>query len=184
MQKKEEKIIMYDSPEAASVKTGLSGWVSANGHYCGKDEHLARWDGCTHRQCECGHIYEKTWVCCEKCRQKKSNERYLALPHTPFEQVECCMLWDDDKFFFSHEDVEEYLEENNLQPEDIRLQVCEAKTGLSRVDEEQWREELPEDHELPPEIQEAIKALNEAISKHSPTVWWGIEKRTTFVKSE
>src|SRR5579872_5803301 len=112
MSREEKPIVMYDSPEAATFRTGLSGWVSSDGHYYGKDEHLARWAGSTHKKCECGNIHEKTWTCCEECRGKNDRKRYLALPEVPFEQVECCKLWNDDTFFFSHEDVEEYLEDN------------------------------------------------------------------------
>lgn len=49
-QQKEKKIIPYDSPEAASFKT-VTGWVSSDGIFCGNDEHVARYRGCTHIKC-------------------------------------------------------------------------------------------------------------------------------------
>lgn len=180
MENKEEKIVMYESDEAATFVTNISGWVSSNGHFYGKDERAARYDGSTHHKCECGEIAERMYTCCKRCREKNDHARYMALPEVPFEEVECCMLWEDDKFFFDPGDVAEYLENNDLQPEDIQLQVCEAKDKLSHVHEEQWQDELPEEGELPEEIRTALKALNEAIDNHSPTIWWGIKKRTTY----
>lgn len=79
MVKKEEKIILYDSPEAAQLKD-LKLWVSAGGRAYG-DEHSARWDGCTHKKCECGReLVEKSWAVCEKCRSEKDLKRFLELP--------------------------------------------------------------------------------------------------------
>ena len=44
-----KKIILPESPEAASIQT-VTGWVSSNGRYWGNDEHMARYDGSTHRK--------------------------------------------------------------------------------------------------------------------------------------
>lgn len=179
---KKEAVILYDSPEAASIKTGLSGWVSSNGRYWGKDEHMARWDGCTHRKCQdCGAVHEKNWAYCPECYKKKRHEQFLSLPEVPFDKVECCKIWDDDTFFFSpEEDISEYCLNNDIDPADLCLEVCEAKIELSKVGEDYWADELPEDHDLPPKIEEALNALNKAIKEHSPTVWWGCNKRTTY----
>lgn len=180
--KKEEKIIMYDSPEAAEMRTGISGWVSSTGRFWGQDEHMARWEGSTHKKCEeCGTVHEKMWAYCPECYKKKRREQFFKLPEVPFDQVECCMIWDDDTFFFSpQDDIPEYCADHDIDPADLMMEVCEAKTELSKVGEDYWQDELPEDHDLPPEIQTALNTLNEVIKKHSPTVWWGCKKRTTY----
>jgi len=49
--KEPEKIVPYDSAEAASIQT-VTGWVSRSGRFWGNDEHMARYDGCTHRKCD------------------------------------------------------------------------------------------------------------------------------------
>jgi hypothetical protein len=46
-----EKIVMMDSDEAASIQT-VTGWVDRHGRFWGKDEHQARWCGATHRKCK------------------------------------------------------------------------------------------------------------------------------------
>lgn len=40
MPTKTEEIVMYNSPEAATYRTDIKGWVSRNGLYCGRDEDL------------------------------------------------------------------------------------------------------------------------------------------------
>lgn len=181
---KEEKIVMFESPEAATFVTNISGWVSSLGHFYGKDERMARYDGSTHHKCDCGGIAERSYTCCEKCRNRLDRDRYLALPEVPFDQVEVCMLYEDDQFFFNHEDVAEYLDNNGLTSEEIRLQVCEPQTTLSYINADHWQDELPEEGELTPEIEKALNDLNEAIKKHSPTIWWGVKKRTTFIDED
>jgi hypothetical protein len=47
----EEKVVMYESSEAASIQT-VTGWVGADGRFWGNDEHMARYCGATHRHCE------------------------------------------------------------------------------------------------------------------------------------
>ena len=42
--KEPEKIVTYDSAEAASIQT-VTGWVSRSGRFWGNDEHMARYDG-------------------------------------------------------------------------------------------------------------------------------------------
>ncbi|KGB00537.1 hypothetical protein DR73_495 [Enterobacteriaceae bacterium ATCC 29904] len=49
MSKQIEKVVMMDSPEAASIQT-LTGWVDRQGRYWGKDEHQARWCGAMQKQ--------------------------------------------------------------------------------------------------------------------------------------
>ena len=63
MIKETEKIVMYDSPEAATYRTDIKGWVSRDGHFYGDNgpsaEHGARWSGCTHMNCKCGTSMRK-----------------------------------------------------------------------------------------------------------------------------
>ena len=57
MKKVEEKIIMFDSPEAA-VKVNMDLWKSSDGRLAITEE-TARYNGCTHKSCECGGIMKK-----------------------------------------------------------------------------------------------------------------------------
>jgi hypothetical protein len=109
----EEKIIMYDSPEAAEQIT-LTGWISKgkDGQFWYKDEHMARWAGCTHKKCDCGNVMKKSYTMCETCRAKAARERYLKLPFKEWDRVEPVTESWGDKYFFNEEDLIEYMMEN------------------------------------------------------------------------
>jgi hypothetical protein len=85
---KEEKIILYDSPEAARlltpedlIKTPV--WFSrrVNGHQIiTTDEHIAIYAGCTHITCtETGEVFEKCYSHGPTVRARREHERYEAL---------------------------------------------------------------------------------------------------------
>ena len=74
------KIVMYDSDEAATYRHNIGGWVDRHGVFCGKDEDLARYRGCTHRPCsKCGKPVPKSYTVCDECRRKAEIEKYEAL---------------------------------------------------------------------------------------------------------
>jgi len=52
--KKEEKIILYDSDEAAT-KVQIWAWKDSKGRYH-LNENTARYSGSTHRKCDCGEL--------------------------------------------------------------------------------------------------------------------------------
>src|SRR5271157_1294654 len=123
MVNKEEKIILYDSPEAAQLKD-LKLWVSSKGRAY-NEEHLARWDGSTHKECECGRgLVEKTWVVCERCRAENDHKRYLALPLVEWDGEaplydDCCGKY----FFFGESEIADYCENHDISEDDLRLRI-------------------------------------------------------------
>jgi hypothetical protein len=160
-------MVLYDSPEAATFKTGLEGWVSRDGHLYGADEHLARWSGCTHEKCpNCGTVHEVRSYC-KPCRDKEMTEKFATFPVEKWDGDTPLCLFDSDKYFFG-EAVLDWLADH---PEDVL--ICKCKPGhLSQIDEDNWADDLPEDGELPTEVFAALEALNAAI-RIAPTVcWW------------
>lgn len=161
--KEEKEIIMYDSGEAASKKT-LTGWVSGGkggypSHYYGDDEHMARWAGCTHLKCECGNIMSKSYTKCEECRHKKSSDYYMSLPFKEWDFKEYVVEWDGDKYFFSLEELEDYMQENEI--EEIDLLFCEP-IEYSMIDSEDLvNGNAHEDWEPSAELEKRIKELND-----------------------
>lgn len=152
---------MYDSPEAAEQIT-LTGWVSGGDQiFWYKDEHMARWGGCTHLKCECGNIMEKNYTKCDTCRHKSAVERYNALPFREY-NGEPVVEWDGDKYFFNEEDIIEYCEENELTS--IKLLFCEENSWTT-IDTDYWCDIIPSDNdlELPKELQVALDNLNAVI---------------------
>lgn len=77
----EAKMVMFDSNEAATFKTGLEGWVSGDGIYFGKDERTARYSGCTHRICAtCANVIDKHRTYCRSCEESRRAEKWAKLP--------------------------------------------------------------------------------------------------------
>jgi len=74
-----EKVIPFDSPEAARLVT-VTGWVSSDGRFFGNlddAERIARYAGCTHQPCgECGVLCEKMYTRCPECRAKEESKRF------------------------------------------------------------------------------------------------------------
>ena len=90
--------ILYASEEAAK-QTTVTGWVSRHGKFYGENEHLARWDGCTHRICGCGNEMERAYTACQQCRSKKHREQYEAMPFKEWDGVAMLVLYGDDTYF-------------------------------------------------------------------------------------
>ena len=171
-----QKIVMFDSPEAATYRTDIKGWVSGDGLYFGNDERTARWSGCTHKTCECGKIYDKGRTRCNSCQAKIDMEKYYALPMVEWDGVTPVCTFDDDKYFFSDEEVLDYLADLDEETSEGRLVLCEPGK-LHTIDADNWCDDLSEDGELPPEVQVKLDELNEAI-KNAPTVtWWAGKTR-------
>lgn len=174
----EEKIIMYDSPEAAVYKTGLEGWVSSTGRFWGKDEHMARWEGCTHTTCPCGKIIKnRTYTICEDCRHKKASERYNSMPFREY-MGEPVVTWDGDTYFFEEDDLAFYCEENELT--EIDLLFCEP-IMWSDVKEDYWGDDMPENvDEIPEELQKALDNLNKVVKSLPPCSYEPGKIRTKY----
>lgn len=176
-----EKQIMYDSPEAARYLTNIKGWVDINNRYWGDSksaENSARYSSCTHMKCECGEIVKKGWVLCEKCREAKNIEKYNKLP---FEEYVGQPVYSDlaDKFFFDPDEVEEYCEENEINPEDLRLQVCKP-SYYREIEGDYWEEILPEDGELDSRLEKALEELNKVIRTLPPASYVPADIRTFY----
>lgn len=169
----DKKIIHYDSPEAAVFKTGIEGWVSSDGRFWGKDEHMARYTGCTHMPCDgCGAQIQRGYSRCEACRKKKATENWKALPFVAWDGKAPICTWDGDKYFFSEDELIEWLYENELSGSDVELVFCESQS-YSEIDYSYWGDEAHEDWEPPKELEEAVEKLNELLRKllpHSYTV--------------
>ena len=137
------KKIMYESDEAAVYESRtLTGWWSVEStsnrrsNFFGEEEHQARYDGSTHIMCkECGeNIHRKSWTCCEKCRARHNAERYEKLPKKAWDGQSLIVIYRDDKYFGSVEEVYDYCEEHEINPNDIMLCHCEG-IELPCVDE-------------------------------------------------
>ncbi len=76
-----------------------------------------------------------------------------------------------DEFFYSAREILEYLADNECTIEALELVICESQQ-LSYIDTGNWFDDLPEDGELPANVQEAVDALNKAIDEAGTVSWF------------
>lgn len=166
MNKPEEKIVPYDSPEAASIKTVI-GWVSRTGRFWGNDEHMARYDGCTHMPCgTCGELIEVRSYC-KPCSLNKEIKRWESMPKRDWDGDESLYSQKNDVWFWNLDELSEYCEEHQCTSQSLRLIIGEP-VYASQIDPmDHYASYLPEDGDLPNEIEEAFEKLNAAIKNCS-----------------
>lgn len=175
------EMILNTSPEAATYRTDIKGWVSRTGRFFGEDERAARYDGCTHVVCDCGASVERGRVRCQPCQEKLDQEDWLKLPLVEWDGAAPLCLFRDDEYFFSLDDVEVYCDNHDLQMSTLQLVVC-APTVTREVDSDYWCDDLPEDGELPPWLEDAVHTLNAVIREHrcDPLSWYQGKERVVL----
>lgn len=174
------EIILDDSPEAAHKET-REYWISRNGRAY-NDERAARYDGCTHRRCdECKEPTDKFRIKCPTCRAKQLKEMYLRMPFKEWDGKEPLCLHDSDEFFWGEEDIEFFCDTNDLKPEDLDLVICEPLMAREVDPMDIYGDCLPEEGDLPDELEEAFKELNEKIRAYkTPLSWHAGKFRTSY----
>ncbi len=173
-----EKIILEDSPEAATYQTGIEGWVDATGRFWGKDEHMARYNGSTHKQCECGNIFKKH-AYCEPCHQKRQDEKYAALERVEWDGESPVVTFDGDIYFFNGmEELLDYCDDHDCKIEDLKL--CHAHPiDYPTIDIDDFFQDIlswdtfDRDTEdiIPQNIQNKIAELNQLLENAPPVSW-------------
>ncbi|MGN6589324.1 MAG: hypothetical protein ACTHKE_03430 [Sphingomicrobium sp.] len=170
-----EKIIPYDQPDLVKRVT-VTGWVSTDGRFYGDNEDLARYASCTHVRCACGGLAEKPWTACDPCRVKNDIERYNRMPKREWDGS--TMLYSDaaDRYFQDYEEVVDHLrdradEDPPITVDDLRLTICEPNIAREIDGNDHFCDDLPEDGEIPAELEAAFEALNAVIRKLPPLSW-------------
>jgi hypothetical protein len=177
--------VMYASDEAAQ-KVTVTGWRSRAGRFYGDNEHLARWDGCTHQICDCGVEIERGWTKCHVCRQKNRLEKYEAMPFKEWDGETMLTLHDDDKYFRDEDELMDYCEMEEIPLEELHLVICEPQYA-HQICEDYYSDLLPEDMTLDDcysELAQAIEKVNELIRKKEKPISWSGGKFRTSIKSK
>lgn len=170
-----ENVIMYDSPEAATYRTDIKGWVTGDGRYYADNEHSARWAGSTHQKCECGKVFEKGRSRCRWCDLGLQTKKYYALPMVEWDGITPVCTFDGDKFFFDEDSLLDWMHDqqyyNDGEKPEIQLVLCTPQK-LHYIDTDNWCDDLPDNGELPDEIAQKVDELNEAIKRAPVVSWW------------
>ena len=176
MKATEQKIILYDSPEAAKPhRLEKDGWATPDGHWY-ENEDIARYHGCTHKRCECGGIMSKGYTKCEKCREKIESEAYLKLEFKEWDGKTPLAIYQSDEYFFDEDQLFDYCEENEITSSELQLVICRPNY-LRQLDYDLWCDDLGEEQELPEELASMITQINEYCETHSIN-WIPSEYRT------
>lgn len=167
---KPEKIILPESPEAAHKET-REVWVDRNGRSF-FDERTARWSGTTHLRCECGTVVKKNGSC-RICADKREAARYAAMPKKPWDgKTPLCM--DGDRWFYSIEDVWDYMEEYDVKIDGMPLIIGEPVYARP-IPDDWFANELPEEtdiEDIDPDLAKMIDDLNEYIRSKKVILSW------------
>lgn len=180
------EMILASSPEAASIQT-VTGWVARDGRFWGEDERMARYCGSTHRTCEAnpehGPVENRSY--CKSCYAEKQEAKWQAMPKVPLseELIPLC-VFDSDRYFFDLDDLRDWLEEHEINPEDVRLVQCEPVHAQPIDPNEHFADDLPEDGEVSDELREAFEALNAAIEKCDPLGWRAANKLGVLIPAD
>ena len=183
---KEPVCVMYDAPEAAHYKTDIKGWVSRNGYFFGDlphSEHQARYDGSTHKLCEkCGKLMgSKSY--CSPCQDLHNEAVWQKMPIVDWDGVCMICIHNDDQYFSDPDEFFEWCHDNDVEdPSSIRL-VATNPVRFREVDGSYWEDGLPEDGELPDEIQKALNVLNKTIREYKTVSCWHAANRRIILET-
>ena len=169
---KNEPVVLYDSQEAASIKT-VTGWGFRDGRFFGDNEDVARFSGSTHRKCKNNpdHPIYRVNSYCEVCWKERRNEKFAAMEHAEWDEVTPIVIFDSDTYFFDIDDLRDYCEEHGVTPSQLQLVLCKPNYPSEIDGEDHFCDDLPPDGELPDELKQAFEALNAVIRKSAPLSW-------------
>lgn len=172
--------------EAAEYRTNIEGWVcktcrrfygkeegaERTARFCCEKDHPCATKDCTGRAPRC-RIY------CSMCDSKRDLERYLKLEEVEWDGETPLVEDDDDRFFFSADDLREHLEQEDVKLEDMRLVICVVDEPRSFSMHDFLDGHLPEDMDIddPTKIEAVVDRW---IEKHVPKIWTSGKKRPSL----
>jgi len=161
-----EKIILSNSPDAATYKENLSGWVSRTGRFWGKDGHMAKWDGATHTKCRCGIIFPKNSYC-KTCAEKRRLEKFKAKPVMVWNGKDALYSDSEDRYYGEWEGVNN--EDRKVSFESMNFIICE-RTEWRELSDDFFEDSLCEDVGND-ELIDLIHDFNENLKEIQTNCW-------------
>lgn len=182
---KEELVIPYDSDEAAQIKT-VTGWVDRQGRFWGENEDQARYCGSTHQLCKGNpeHGLISKHYHCEVCSREREINRHMKLEVVDWNGEAFLYEITNDRYFSDPDDILDFCEENGVRPSELLLEVCTPNYAREIDGNDYFYDDLPEDGEIPNELQEAFEKLNEVIRKAPPLSYSPGGKQRVVLKDE
>lgn len=171
--RKEEKIILYDSPKAARlltpedlIKTPV--WVSNPAFWpqvITTNEHDARRAGCTHNTCpETGEIYPINWVHGPTVRARRERERYQQLPQVEVTSDTKFGFYDGEKVY--DDECELFDDLIEAEADDIGMVTVGVPVVFRKLTTEYWADDLLEGEDIDDrQVLDLIHQLNTELGK-------------------
>ncbi len=175
-----DKVILYDSDDAAVYRTDIKGWVSHDGLYFGENEDGARRHSLTHVECENCHElkvrdYSRFYDACARISLiNKWNDMLKRVwdGDTPVFVFVSPEQTDDDSFtipewFDSGDDLCDYVYDHGIDPSALML-VHSTPMSVPAITSDIFEGYTPDDWDdrmLPDSVTEAMDALNAAIGE-------------------
>jgi hypothetical protein len=192
--KQEVKILYADAAEQMLAKVYNDNgdvvkefpvWKGARDgrHY--SDEDSARRNNSTHKLCGCGKEMPNGYYKCDGCQREATRDRWLKMPHEEWDGVRpiCLIDADEQEYFFCEEDLLDYCENHECEPDGLMLVFCEAN-HLSEIDFEYWDDVFPPDCDpesiLSKELLSKLDELNKIIKDHRPVSYSPGKIRTSY----
>lgn len=181
MSKENKEKLHYD--DVVLERKTVTGIV-LDGRFYGDEEHIARWQKCTHISCEkCGKHTEKHYRICLDCREESAVEKWKNAEKRPVSKEDQCYYSDSlGEYFSGIEDIEEH--EHGVNPEELRLYHCERSSApeidLTGVYEDLIPDGLDIDDMITEEIADAAERLNRLMSEHPVNSFFPTKIAVTF----
>jgi hypothetical protein len=104
--------------------------------------------------------------------KQELHQRYMAMPKQEWDGNTPLYSDSHDRYFMHPDDLLDMLadDEYGATIDDLRLIICEPNYPR-QIESDIWCDDLPEEGELPPEMQTAMDAFNEVIRRQSPLSW-------------
>lgn len=170
---------------AAEYRTNISGWVcktclrfygddagsERTARFCCEKDHACGTEGCKNRA--------ERLIYCDPCIEKRDLEKWRALAQVPWDGETPLVLDTDDKFFFSSEELIDYLADHGLSIEDVRLVIAQKDKPRDFDMNEFLCDYLIDDYgDL--DDKEINKQVNQWIEDNVPVMWLPGDTRPTL----
>jgi len=141
---KDDKVIFEDSPEAATYRNDVSGWVSRGGNFYGENEMMARLDGATHQKCyDCENVLAK-YTRCAKCDQERQDSIFRRMPERAWNGEDLLFSRAEERYYHEWEGINSDGEKVSF--ESMKFVFCN-EIEWPEIYEDYFLDEMPDDSE-------------------------------------
>lgn len=187
-----EKIILPEDVVLESATINFPGSnpitlykVPGDGKNLYSSEESARYRMCTHAKCTtCGTPAKRPYTLCESCRHKRSVQRYRELPFEEWDGKTMLCIYGDDQYFQDHDDIVMYCDDHDIDDSTQLMLVICTPNYIKPIQHDWFEDDLPEDGELPKELNDKIEEFNKFIETLKPISWSEGKVRTTVNVNE